>query len=192
MNYCALDFETSSRSFGSAVSLGLVKFNSYGEKEDSWYSLIKPRYPSFDPFCMSINGLDESDILSSHTFFELWPEIKAFIGDLPLVAHNAQFDTQVLKSTLLSWDLECPKYPYYCTLALSRKVLRCLDCHKLTYIASYYGWEYDAHNALSDAEICGRLFKTLSGENIEDEKRSEEFFTSLFKCNKRKYPSYII
>ena len=115
-------------------------------------------------------------------------DIKAFIADSPLVAHNAQFDIKVLNASLASWGLDPVMNPYFCTLSLARKVMKGEPSYRLTALAQRFGWEYDAHNALADSEICGKLFKKLCGDALLDEKDAEAFFRSIYKERKGRYP----
>ena len=140
-----------------------------GKVLDRFYSLICPKEPSFDPFCTAVHHLEPADILSAPTIAEIADDIKAFIGSTPLVAHNAQFDIKVMNASLASWGIESVRNPYFCTLSLARKVMRGEPSYRLTALAAHFGWEYEAHNALADSEICGRLFKELCGDVLLDD-----------------------
>ena len=193
MEYVALDFETASILRDSACSIGLVKFDSEGNIIDRYYSLICPPVLRFDDVCTSVHHLNPLDILKSPTFNEIWPEVYEFIGNRPLVAHNAQFDVGVLSHTLSSWHIKCPEYKYYCTLSLSRKLWKGKRSYRLTSLAEELGWQYDAHNALADAEICGRLFSRLCGEMLFDDKVASAFFSRIYKKGeKHRFPETII
>ncbi|MCH3917402.1 MAG: 3'-5' exonuclease [Spirochaetia bacterium] len=157
MNYTALDFETANAKPGGACSLGLAKFNGDGKLIGTWYSLIRPVIPYFNPYMSAIHGLDSSKCLCSPEFDRLWPEILDFIQDDVLVAHNAQFDMRVLKGCLDCYGLGLPVNPYACTLQISRKVWPCLENHKLTTLSQHFGFDYKAHYALDDAINCGLL-----------------------------------
>lgn len=189
MEYVAIDFETASVLRDSACSIGLVRFSEDGEEKDSFYSLIRPPVLRFDPVCTSVHHLDPYEIASSPTFRDIWGDVSAFILDRPLVAHNAQFDMGVLSHTLSSWGLECPEYSYYCTLSLSRKLWKGKASYRLTALASELGWEYDAHNALADALVCGRLFSRLCGEVLFSQELTQSFFSRIYKRGeKHRYP----
>ena len=123
MQFVAIDFETANNGADSACSIGLVKMDEEGAVVDSFYSLVRPKVLMFDPVCTAIHKLDSLDVAKAPTFYELWPAISEFIGDAPLVAHNAPFDMRVLKGTLESWGLEAPINEYYCTLSLSISLL---------------------------------------------------------------------
>ncbi|MGN1190345.1 MAG: 3'-5' exonuclease [Candidatus Ornithospirochaeta sp.] len=181
MNYVAIDFETAACRMDSACALGLVRFDCEGEELDSWYSLIRPPVLQFDDVCTQVHHLSPIDISKAPTLLELWPEIKGFIKNDPLVAHNAQFDMNVLRHTLSAWGLEVPPYKYFCTLSLSRKLWKGKRSYKLTSLAEELGWEYDAHNALADAEICGRLFSRLCGEALFNDNVASRFFSRIYK-----------
>ena len=189
MEYVAIDFETASILRDSACSIGLVRFSEDGEKKDSFYSLIRPPVLRFDPVCTAVHHLDPYEIASSPTFSELWGDISSFVGTSPLVAHNAQFDMGVLSHTLHSWNLECPEYRYFCTLSLSHKLWKGKPSYRLTALAEELGWEYDAHNALEDALVCGRLFSRLCGDVLYSDEASSRFFSRLYKRGeKHRYP----
>lgn len=189
MQYVAIDFETASVLRDSACSIGLARFDEEGNIIDSYYSLIRPPVLRFDSVCTSIHHLSPFLIESSPTFKEQWPEISSFIGSSPLVAHNAQFDMGVLSHTLASWDIDIPRYKYFCTLSLSKKLWRSRPSYKLTSLAEEFGWEYEAHNALEDAVICGRLFSRLCGDVLFSDDIAQAFFSRIYKRGeKHRYP----
>ena len=181
MNYVAIDFETAACRMDSACALGLVRFDSEGTELESWYSLIRPPVLQFDDVCTQVHHLSPLDITKAPTLKELWPEIREFIKNDPLVAHNAQFDMNVLRHTLVAWDLDVPSYKYFCTLSLSRKLWKGRRSYKLTSLAEDMGWEYDAHNALADAEVCGKLFSRLCGEVLYNDDVAARFFSRIYK-----------
>ena len=181
MNYVAIDFETAACRMDSACARGLVRFDSEGTELESWYSLIRPPVLQFDDVCTQVHHLSPLDITKAPTLKELWPEIREFIKNDPLVAHNAQFDMNVLRHTLVAWDLDVPSYKYFCTLSLSRKLWKGRRSYKLTSLAEDMGWEYDAHNALADAEVCGKLFSRLCGEVLYNDDVAARFFSRIYK-----------
>ena len=189
MKYAAIDFETASASPDSACSIGIVKMDEEGAVIDSFYSLVSPPRHEFDPRCFAIHHLDPAAIMAAPTMALLWPEIKDFIGDLPLVAHNAPFDIKVLRSTLQSWNIECIHNEYYCTLSLSRKLWKGRPSYKLTSLAASFGWKYEAHNALADSEICGRLFSRLFGSALFDDDVAKRFFSRIYRD--KSYPKRV-
>lgn len=168
MDFVAIDFETGTHDKNSAISVGLVKFEG-SEKTDSYYTLIKPPVLYIDPFNTSIHHLTLEDVIDAPTFDQVFPQIKKFCGNLPFVAHNAGFDMNVLKASLMHYGIQVPHYKYFDSVHLSRKIFPELESHKLTCLGEYFNIEYDAHNALADAETCGKVIlqcaKRLISEN---------------------------
>jgi len=157
MNFVSIDFETAKYSRESACSVGLVKYQD-GKVTDTYYSLIRPPVLYIRPDFTDIHGLTVDDVKDAPTFADLWESaIKPFIGGLPLAAHNAQFDMGVLWAVLECYELEIPALSYFCTCSLARHTWPELKSHALTALAGHFGIVYDAHNALADAETCGKL-----------------------------------
>jgi DNA polymerase-3 subunit epsilon len=157
MNFVTIDFETADYSPRSACSVGLVKYQE-SKKVDTFYSLIRPPELYIRPDFTEIHGLTVDDVKTAPTFEELWEsKIRPFIGDLPLAAHNANFDIGVLLATLEWYRLPKPALRYFCSLQLSRRTWPFLKSHALTSLANEFGISYNAHNALDDAETCGRI-----------------------------------
>lgn len=157
MNFITLDFETAKRSQESACAIGMVRYHG-GEKSGVFYSLIRPPVLYIRPDFTKIHGLTVEDVRNAPRFDELWEDsIRPFIGDLPVAAHNAPFDFGVLRSVTEWYSLRLPELSYFCSLELSRKAWPNLRSHALTRLAAGAGIEYDAHNALADAETCGAI-----------------------------------
>jgi DNA polymerase-3 subunit epsilon len=157
LNFIAIDFETATYSRESACSVGLVKFVN-GKTADAFYSLIRPPVLYIRPDFTEIHGLTVEDVRNAPDFAEVWRNgILPFVRDLPLAAHNADFDMGVLKAALKWYELAIPPLEYFCTLELARSVWPELKSHALTSLGEHFGIVYDAHNALADALTCGTI-----------------------------------
>jgi len=163
VNFVAIDFETANYSQDSACSVGLVKFIE-GKAADTFYSLIRPPSLYIRPDFTEIHGLTVDDVKDAPVFADIWEsEIKPFIADFPLAAHNASFDMGVLRAVLDWYELEIPNLRNFCTCELSRRTWKGLKSHSLTNLAKHFGIVYDAHNALEDAMTCGKLVQMSAG-----------------------------
>ena len=191
MEYVAIDFETTSFARSSACSVGLVRFDQDGRELDSYYSLIRPRLPMYNPVCMNVHQIPIEEIEDAPTFPEIWDDMRSFIGSSALVAHNAPFDISVLKGPLEDWGLSGVEDDYYCTLSLARILRPDLESHKLTFMANNFGWIYDAHMALSDAMIAGRLFKVFCSDYLADGKALSSFMRSVYRRSSKPFPRHL-
>ncbi|MDD3057736.1 MAG: exonuclease domain-containing protein [Sphaerochaeta sp.] len=161
MNYVALDFETANSYPGGACSVALARFDEEGTLLDTYYTLIHPKQPYFDPGMTAVHQLKDEECLAAPEFDAIWPDMRTFIGRDLLVAHNAVFDMGVLKGCFEAYDLEARQMSYLCTLVISRKVWPKMLSYKLSYLVDYFGMEYQAHYALDDAIMCGKIMHKL-------------------------------
>jgi DNA polymerase-3 subunit epsilon len=175
-DFIAIDFETATYKPESAISIGLVKYRDF-EPVDSYYSLIRPPELYIRPDFTDIHGLTTDDVKDAPDFGYLWEhEIKRFIGSpfmaqTLLAAHFARFDMGVLRAVLDHYSLPLPAISFFCSCELSRNVWPEFPSHSLTNLAEQFGIVYEAHNALADAETCGKLVrlaaeKTGSGKSL--------------------------
>lgn len=163
-SFVAIDFETANNSRGSACEIGLVRIVD-GAETEAFTSLVKPHqeYARFDGMNISIHGIRADDVVASPEFGELWPSIREFVGDLPLVAHNASFDMRVLRELVYLYDLPIPTATYFCTLVLSRRVLA-LTSYSLPFVARELGVRDSVHHrAGSDARCASEVVLALLG-----------------------------
>ncbi len=154
LNFTAIDFETSWQWY--PCSVGLVKVEN-GMVTDRKHLLIRPHRMFFHPMNISIHGITARDVVNEPEFDELWNEMLPFIEDQFVVAHNASFDMNVLRSTLMDYELALPKFQYACSVKISRRTWKELDSHKLNVIANYIGISFKHHDALADSETCAKI-----------------------------------
>ena len=147
--FAAIDFETANGKRSSICSIGIAIL------EDDWvvdsiYTLVRP---TNDALC----------------FEEAWESIAPKLKDLPLVAHNSPFDEGCLKAAHEVYDLAYPKYPFYCTCRLSRKMYPFLVNHQLQTVAAHCGYDLTQHhNAMADAYACAHIALTMMREKEVD------------------------
>lgn len=159
-NLVAIDFETANQHPTSICSVGAVKVVD-GVIADRFYSLVHP-YPNFyiRRFTEEIHGLSRSDTDPAPTFDVVWPRLREWIGDLPLVAHNSPFDSGCLRATLRYYGFEMPANEFLCTLSAARRTIPRSICQSfsLPHLADFMGIPFtDHHNALADAEACAKI-----------------------------------
>lgn len=114
----------------------------------------------------AVHGLSTAFLTGQPIFEAVIDDFLEFIGDSPLVAHNAAFDM-----AFLNWELrrarmpELPESRAIDTLEISRK-LRPGAKHTLDALCNFYGIDLSArskHGALLDAELLARVYVELTG-----------------------------
>jgi DNA polymerase-3 subunit epsilon len=131
----------------------------------SFHSYVDPCRP-MPKDSQAVHGLS-SDFLTGQPVFEMIiDDFLDFIGDSPLVAHNAAFDME-----FLNWELKRIKRPVIPhsraidTLEISRK-LNPGAKHTLDALCNRYGIDLSGrakHGALVDAELLARVYVELTG-----------------------------
>ncbi len=160
--FVAIDFETANGKRASACSVGLAKFNAEGQVTDSFHSLIQPHpeHRFFHPANTWIHGIRHADVEDAPEWGDLFDQVEAFVGDLPLTAHNFAFDGSVLNQLTDLYQLPHLVNPRYCTLHLSRQIYPDLPSASLDTVFGHLfpGEELDHHHAEADAIAAGQIF----------------------------------
>lgn len=160
--FVAIDFETANSARASACQIGLAKFQD-GELVDQFESLVRPHQSMshFDSYNTLIHGISEREVQSAPEFIDLWRSISEFVGEAPLVAHNAGFDMSVLRELLNVYELEYPTLDYFCTFMLARNLLQPAELN-LSFVARELGVALtNHHDALADAIAAGEIAQAL-------------------------------
>lgn len=159
-DFVAVDLETTGLDFekDEIIEVALVRFVG-GAPTDSVDFLVKPNEAKLRPFIESLTGISNAELESCGDFASVAGQICSFIGDLPLVAHNANFDSKFLKRTLGNVGIPYDDHVFWDSLTLSRIAYQDMPNHRLDTLVQALGIERSrAHRALPDADACGRLF----------------------------------
>jgi NAD-dependent DNA ligase len=106
-------------------------------------------------------GLRTEDLKGLFGFAALWPTVRKFIGDSPLVANSA---TTYMKTLEILWscsDVSVDAIPYLCTQVLGRKITD-LGSFNLEYYAHAFDYELpELANALDKAKATTAIMLGL-------------------------------
>ena len=159
-SFVAIDLETTGLDFekDEIIEVALVRFENGVEGESVDY-LVKPTEALLRPFIETLTGISNADLENAEPFAALAGKIVSFIGDLPIVAHNAMFDSKFLKQSLQKVGIDFGKHPVWDSLTVSRIAYQDVPNHRLDTLVQELGIERSrAHRALPDAVACGELF----------------------------------
>lgn len=168
MNFVAIDFETATSNPGSICSMGIctVEDNMITETKEF---LIKPQPFEFNEYNIKIHGITPEMVFCKPTFNKYWDEIKPYIENKLVIAHNASFDITALKKAMDFYSLEYPCFTYLCTVLLSRKAYPDMPSHKLNEMAKAFNISFSHHNAEDDAFACAMVFLNILNDfNVDD------------------------
>ncbi|WP_414045827.1 exonuclease domain-containing protein [Macrococcus equi] len=186
--FIALDFETANGSPASICSVGMVKVIE-NMMTETFYTTVNPE-TYFSESNIRVHGIRPEDVSDAPTFKEVYPYMLDFIGDLPIVAHNAQFDMRVLHASIIRYHFEMPALAYFCSVIMSRDTVR-NHSHSLKNMMAYYNIDFHGHHhALNDAKACAmitvRLLKHYDDLNdYLTSKRRKKYIKNISTTSKR-------
>ncbi|AYC28879.1 PolC-type DNA polymerase III [Paenisporosarcina cavernae] len=156
-SYVVLDFETTGFRPGAdqIIQVGAIKFLNH-EKIDEMNQLVNPRRPISSKIT-ALTGIHDAMVRNSPTIATVLMELIEFIGDLPIIAHNASFDMGFLYAHDNIIDI--PSYTVIDTVKLARKVIQATPNHKLTTLSNYLELEHNAHDALGDCIVTAKIYQ---------------------------------
>ncbi len=161
-----IDFETTGLSPAQgdrATEIAAVIVED-GRVVDRYQSLMNAgvRIPAY---IEALTGITNAMVRSAPSAGEVMRDVSDFVGDMPIVAHNASFDAKF-------WDAELAriqrsrKQDFVCSLLLSRRLLPLAPSHKLGVLVEYANLPVAGryHRALADAEMAASLLLWLEDE----------------------------
>ena len=161
-----IDFETTGMSPAQgdrATEIGAVIVDG-GRVVDHYQSLMNcgVRVPSF---ITALTGISDAMLRDAPPAAQVMREVADFVGDVPLVAHNAAFDSKF-------WDAELARIgrvrrqDFVCSLLLARRVFPRAPSHKLGALVDYAGLPVAGryHRALADAQMAASLLLRIAQE----------------------------
>ena len=154
-SFVALDFETANYKRTSICSVGMVKVVA-NEIVETFYTLVNPN-DFFAARNIEVHGIQAKDVQHSPNFAYVYPYMMQFIGDLPVVAHNAAFDMSVLHASIQAENLITPPMTYFCSYQLAKRTVSARR-HGLKHMMSHFNLDFHGHHdALNDAKACAMI-----------------------------------
>ncbi|BCD86575.1 DNA polymerase III subunit epsilon [Pseudomonas solani] len=184
-----IDFETTGVTPGDncrATEIGVVILDQ-GRIVDRYQSLMNAGV-WVPPFIESLTGISNAMVRAAPPAAQVMGEVADFVGDIPLLAHNASFDQKF-------WDAELARLgrrrrqAFACSLLLSRRLLPEAPNHKLGTLNSWARLPHtgQAHRALADAEMAANLTLFIA-ERLRDRHGVQRISHELF-CSLQKVPA---
>lgn len=137
------------------TEIGAVKIKQ-GRQVDRFSELINPEIPIPENIT-KLTGITNAMVRDKETIKYILPKFLEFVGDSPVVAHNAGFDCGFIKTKAKELGLNVNNI-IIDTLQLSRILLPDLKRHKLNLVCEYLGISLENHHrAADDAEATARM-----------------------------------
>jgi DNA polymerase-3 subunit epsilon len=160
--FIALDTETNGlgKERCELTEVGAVLVGG-GELHDRWGSLVGVTEP-LGRGIQRFTGITQAMVDGAPPPEAVLPELAKHLRGRVLVAHNAAFDTRVLRQAFSRAALDWPDPPVMCTVALARRFAPLQRRRGLSSLADALGIDVGVkHRALPDAETCARVLCAL-------------------------------
>ena len=159
--YSVVDIETTGNGYRGQKITEISIFIFDGEKiVDEFTSLVNPEQ-KIPHFITNLTGITDAMVRTAPKFYEIAKKIAEITKDTIFVAHNVNFDYNIIKDEFKSLGFDF-KRKKLCTVRLSRKIIPGLSSYSLGNICSAEGIEIAArHRAKGDAEATVELFRRL-------------------------------
>ena len=173
--YVVFDLETTGFNAGgkdSIIEIGAVKIKD-GIIIEKYNELIDPERPL--PLKITeVTSITDDMLRGRRKEKEAVISFKEWIGDLPMVAHNAKFDTSFIEMAYHKYELGEFANPVIDTLELSRTMDNTYARHSLSALVKRYNVAFDEehqHRADYDAEgtalVFHKMLEKLNSRNFE-------------------------
>lgn len=147
------------------VEIGCVEMFNRVETGRSFHAYFNPGRP-MPSEAEAVHGLSDRFLSDKPAFAEKCEELLAFIGDSPMIAHNATFDFGFINHelTVCGRPLVCTSR-MVCTLVLARRKFPGAK-HSLDALCTRFGVDRSVrvkHGALIDAQLLAQVYVELTG-----------------------------
>tara|TARA_R110000868_G_scaffold21640_11_gene89842 strand:+ start:7696 stop:9084 length:1389 start_codon:yes stop_codon:yes gene_type:complete len=167
--YTIIDIETTGNGVkGNKITeISIFKFDGY-DIVDEFTSLVDPEC-EIPYFITGLTGIDNAMVRNAPKFHELTEEILRITSDTIFVAHNVNFDYNIIQNEFKNIGVEFSRKKL-CTVRLSRKLIPGYNSYSLGKLCSALKIPLtDRHRARGDAHATALLFKKLLRTDGADE-----------------------
>ncbi|WP_342276238.1 exonuclease domain-containing protein [Spiroplasma endosymbiont of Nebria brevicollis] len=174
--YVFISFETANIEKTSACQLAIIKVQK-GKIIDSYETFIKP-YPYEFTFS-HINKITEKKVENAPIFRYIWEKVSSFFEEkYIIIAHNASYNINVLRSLLQHYKLECPNFLYVCSIKLFKKAYNYPN-NKLNALAHNNKIKFNHNETLAGVKTLHSLINVHFGSHYHIKNLSEKLNINL-------------
>ena len=191
-----IDFETTGLSPNSncrATEIAVVMLEN-GRIVERYQSLMNAgvRVPAF---IEQLTGISNAMLRTAPPAAQVMRDAARFVGEVPLVAHNASFDQRWWRAELALAGEAAP-HPFACTVLLSRRLYPHVTSHRLGALADHFSLPRSgrAHRALADAEVTAELLARMRHDLRTHHGVAEPdhaFLRALQACSRAQVPRFL-
>jgi DNA polymerase III subunit epsilon len=180
--FVVVDLETTGGSavYDRVMEIAAIRVER-GVIVDRLERLVEPGVP-IPPFITRMTGINAALLRGKPSFDTLLPELSQLVQDATVVAHNAAFDCNFLRTSFLRANLPWTSEAL-CTLRLARRLIPGMHTYRLDSLCALLGFTFvQRHRAGPDAEATLQVLLHLL-EQARD--RGIESLSALLKIQQQ-------
>jgi DNA polymerase-3 subunit epsilon len=190
-----IDFETTGMSpdMGDRATEVAVVIVDDGQIVDRYQSLMNTG-AYISGFITELTGITNQMVRNAPPAAQVMTELALFVGTIPLVAHNASFDSRFLDA---EWARigHRRQQKFACSMLLARRLYPASPDHKLGTLVRYLSLSDTArhHRALADAEMTAHLWSKMDADILRQyglKAVSHDLMCALQKVPKAKLSAF--
>ncbi len=191
-----IDFETTGMSpaLGDRATEVAIVLLERGHVVDRFQSLMNAGV-YIPAFITQLTGITNAMVATAPRAEQVMTDAARFVGEAPMVAHNASFDRRYWQAELAQAGLAA-RQPFACTVLLSRRLFPEAPSHKLGALVQRLRLPQTgaAHRAMVDAEMAASLLTRMQHElrtrhGVTDPDHA--FLMDLQRCSKAALPRWL-
>lgn len=196
MREVVLDVETTGLSFerDRVVEIGIVELFDKMPTGDYYHSYINADGQKMSAEAREISGITDEFLADKPKFKDVYNEIINFIGNSPIVAHNAQFDINMINAEFARIKVGKVKNKVIDTLQIARKLFS--SGNSLDGLCKRFKIDLRSrkfHGALKDAKLLASVYFFLcsSETSLDEISATNQVIEEDFIFQKRENPSKV-
>ena len=158
-DYVVFDIETTglNKDFDKIIEIGALKYRNNILVSEFNY-LVNPKI-KIPEIITTITGIKDEDLINEDTIDNILPKFIDFIEDLPLIAHNSEFDLGFIDTNLKLLGMNKLNNKNIDTLLLAKKYLPQMYNYKLETLKKYFKIKQISHRAIGDCYTANHVYQ---------------------------------
>lgn len=165
-----IDFETTGKDTATAEVLQVSIIDGWGLTLLNQY--CKPERATAWPGAQAVHGITPEMVEDKRPFRELLPSVQKLLDCAPfLIAYNAAYELGILRrygATVVKPFVD-PMLMFAPIYGEWNDYYDNYKWQKLTTAATYYGYTFDAHDALADVKATLHIFENMLSDGVSPE-----------------------
>lgn len=166
-SYVVFDTETTglNDTYDKIIEIGALKVIN-NEIVEEYDVLINPEIP-IPEIITHITGITDNMVKNERLIQDVLPEFMEFVGDLPVIAHNAPFDLGFLNTNLARNQMDIMKNEVQDTVEIAHIYIPKAYNYKLETLKRYFHLDFGSHRSVEDCKTANYIYQECKKRAME-------------------------